>query len=101
VSWELLAELARRERRIVEAGGWDELLELQDERGRAIGLLTGPPPPGARALLEEARARSLETETALARALAETGSQLAALRRGRRAVHAYGHGERAGLDTSA
>jgi hypothetical protein len=101
MSWELLAELARREREVVEAGRWEELLELQDERKCVIALLTGPPPPGSLALLQEARARARETEAALARALAETGGQLAALRRGRRAVVAYGSGPRPGLDALA
>jgi hypothetical protein len=101
MSWELLAELARRERELVGAGRWDELLDLQAERRCAIALFTEPPPPGTRALLEEARARAKETELALGRALAETGRQLAALRRGRRAVVAYGHGPRPGLDALA
>ena len=101
MSWELLAELGRHEQRIVEAGAWDELLGLQAERECVLAGLTGPPPPGARRLLEEARSRSRDTEAALARGLAETGGQLAALRRGRRAVVAYGRGERSGLDTSA
>jgi hypothetical protein len=98
VSWELLAELARREGVIVESGDWDGLLALQAERERALGSLAGPPP---RAVLVEARQRSLATEAALRRGLDETGRQLAALRRGRRVVVEYGRGERAGLDTSA
>jgi hypothetical protein len=101
MSWELLAELARRERGVVDAGRWDELLDLQAERRCAIALLTEPPPPGARALLEEAHARARETEVALGRALADTGRQLAALRRGRRAVVAYGRGRLPGLDALA
>jgi len=98
VSWELLAELARREGEIVDSGDWDGLLALQAEREQALGSMSGLPP---RAALVEARERSLATEAALQRGLDETEKQLAALRRGRRVVHAYGHDERAGLDTSA
>ena len=98
MSWELLAELARREGELVDAGDWNALLPLQAERERAMASVTGPPPPDVAVALRE---RSLATEAALRRGLDETARQLGALRRGRRAVHAYAHGDRAGLDTSA
>jgi hypothetical protein len=97
-SWELLAELARREHELVQASSWEDLLGLQDERGQVIASAPSPPPAEAREPLEEALQGALETEAALQVALAETGGVLAALRRGRRAVRAYGRGPRSGLD---
>ena len=89
MTWSRLAELAAREKEVVEAERWEELLALQAEREGVIASLNTLPPRELRGVLEAARERSLETEAALGWALAETGRQLAALSRGRRAVTGY------------
>jgi hypothetical protein len=99
--WDKLAELARREREIVAAGHWDELIELQAERQRLIDRLPPQPPAEAEGVLEEALEQSRATQTALTAALAELESALGAVRRGRRAVSAYGLGADSALDRRA
>jgi Flagellar protein FliT len=90
MSWELLADLALRERELVAAERWDDLLALQAERQRLIDSLPTPPPRQARRALESARLQSRATEAAVEAALDRTGEALAGLRRGRRVVAAYG-----------
>jgi hypothetical protein len=101
MTWQHLADLALHEQRLVETGSWPELLELQAERERLIATLTSPPPLDVLGVLVTARERSLATEAALRRALAEQGRELDTLARGRRAVVAYGGGEHSGLEARA
>jgi hypothetical protein len=100
VSYERLAELALREEQLVDGERWDELVLLQAERSDTIAALPSTA-VGDLALLESALRRSRATERALGTELARVGSQLAAVRRGRRAVFAYGGAPRARLDARA
>jgi hypothetical protein len=101
MSWQQLAELASREDRLVEVEDWDALLALQDERERLIASLPSPPPLHALPMLATARDRLRATEDALRRALGANARQLDELRRGRRALAAYGGGSRHALDARA
>ena len=101
MSWQHLAELAARERDLVEAGDWEGLLDVQAERERLMERLPSPPPLDAYGILVTAREQARATATALERALLETGQQLEVLTRGRSAVRAYGGGEHSGLETLA
>jgi len=101
IEWVRLAELARRERELVDAELWDALVELQAERQRLIDALPPEPPAEAEPVLEEALAQSRATERALQAALAKTEGAMGALRRGRRAVSAYGLGAAAALERRA
>jgi hypothetical protein len=89
MSWELLADLALRERDLVAQERWDDLLALQAERQALIDSLPRPLPRQARSALVTARLQSRETERALEAALVRTGEALAGIRRGRRVVSAY------------
>jgi hypothetical protein len=101
VEWLALGELARRERALVEAGRWDDLAALQDERDRLIGSLETPLPAAARPLLADALAQSRATQQALQVALAQTEAELGTVRRGRRALAGYGVAARHALEARA
>jgi hypothetical protein len=90
VEWERLGELARRERALVEAERWDDLLALQAERQELLDALPEPLPAAAEAVLADALEQSKATQQALQVALARTEAELGSIRRGRRAVSAYG-----------
>jgi hypothetical protein len=100
VSFERLAELALREEQLVDGERWDELVLLQAERAETIASLPSTE-VGDLALLERALRRSRATERVLGTELARVGSQLAAVRQGRRAVTAYGGEQHARLEARA
>jgi hypothetical protein len=99
--WEQLAELAERERELVAGASWDELSELQARRQELIDALPSPPPVEAKRALAKAVLQAQATQEALRVALSEVESALGAVRRGRRAVAAYGVATGSGLDRRA
>lgn len=101
MSYERLAELALSEQQLVDGERWDELLLLQAERAEVIASLPSTAGIGDLALLEHALSRSRATERALGAELARVGGQLAAVRKGRRAIFAYGVEPDARLDARA
>jgi hypothetical protein len=101
VSWQLLPELARRERELVTAERWDDLLAIQAERDELIAALPERLPHDALVALEAALRQSRDTESVLRDALGRTGGLLRSLRHGRKAVTAYSGPAAAGLETRA
>jgi hypothetical protein len=99
--WERLSELARRERELVDGERWDELIELQAERQQLLDCLPAEPPAEAEEALEESLLQARRTQQALQAALDQVESALGAVRRGRRAVSAYGLGGDSGLEHRA
>ena len=101
MAWARLAELARRERMLVDAERWDDLSALQQERQQLIDALPDGPPAEAAPVLAAALRQSKATQQALQVALARTEASLGDVRRGRRAVTAYGIGSRSALERRA
>jgi hypothetical protein len=101
VSYQRLAELARREERLVADEQWDELFLLQAECADAIAALPSKAGQAELPMLELALRCSRATERALGLELARIGSQLAAIGQGRRAALAYGGEPDARLDARA
>ena len=101
MSYERLADLARREEMLVAGDHWDELIVLQEERQEAIAALPSTAELTDLPLLEVALSRSRATELALTAELARVTSQLAALGQGRRVAVAYGAEPGARLDARA
>jgi hypothetical protein len=99
--WEQLAELAQRERELVAGASWEELSELQAQRQELIDRLPARPPFEAKGVLHAALLQSNATQAALQAALVEVETALGAVRRGRRAVSAYGVATGSGLDRRA
>lgn len=87
--YDVLVELARRERALIDGCLWDDLLDLQAQRGSLVETLPSRPPDEARGALEAARALSASNEIALRAALDGAGRELAHLGRGRRALASY------------
>lgn len=87
--YDRLVELAERERDLIAAGRYDELAELDDERGDVVDALPALPPPEAGPALERAAALQEENTRSLAAALVETRHGLLDLRRGRRTARSY------------
>jgi hypothetical protein len=84
-----LVELAARERDLIVAGRYDELADLDEERGRLVASLPDVPPAEARPALERAAALQAENTRLLAVALAETREGLLGVGRGRTAARSY------------
>lgn len=101
MSYERLAELALREEQLVDGERWDDLVLLQAERAETIAALPSTATLADLPLLEGALLRSRATERALGVELARIGGQLAAVRKGRRAIFAYGVEPDARLDARA
>jgi hypothetical protein len=101
VSYERLADLARREEMLLAGDHWDDLVLLQEERDETIAALPSTAEPAHLPLLELALSRSRATEGALTAELARVKSQLAALGQGRRVAVAYGAEPGARLDARA
>jgi hypothetical protein len=101
MSWERLGDLARRERELVAAEQWDELIALQAARQQLIDSLPAALPREAKPVLEAALAQSRATQAALRAEVTRADGVLGALRRGRRAVSAYGVGGQAAVEARA
>jgi hypothetical protein len=101
VSYERLADLARREEMLVAGDHWDDLILLQGEREETLAALPSTAELTDLPLLELALTRSRSTERALTAELARVTSQLAALGQGRRVAVAYGGEPAARLDARA
>jgi hypothetical protein len=101
VSYETLADLARREETLVADGKWAELIQLQSEWEDTIATLPRTADAAELPQLKDALRRSRMIEMAIGNELARVGAQLAALRQGRRAVFAYGVEPDARLDARA
>jgi hypothetical protein len=99
--WARFADLARRERVLVEAERWEDLPALQQERQELIDALPEQPPAEAAPVLAAALRQSRATQQALQVALARTEAAIGEVRRGRRAVSAYGMGLSTGLERRA
>jgi hypothetical protein len=84
-----LVELAARERDLIDAGRYDELAELDAERGRLVASLPADPPPEARPALERAAALQDENTRLLTDALAQTRDSILGVGRGRTAARSY------------
>ncbi|MEZ5102676.1 MAG: hypothetical protein R3C15_23350 [Thermoleophilia bacterium] len=87
--YDVLVELARRERDLIDGCLWDDLLDLQARRGSLVESLPARPPAEARAALETASALGASNEVALRAALEVAGRELSHLGRGRRALASY------------
>lgn len=85
-----LVELARRESRLIEAGQWTALVELEAERSAVLATLPPRPPREAGRLLEDARAIVRANVAAIAVAAERTRSTLSHVGLGRRAIASYG-----------
>jgi len=83
-----LLALAERELDLVQAGAWEDLAALAQERAALVATL-GAPSPADRPALERLAGRQQLVSAALARAGAETSAELGRLGRGRGAVRGY------------
>jgi hypothetical protein len=101
--YDQLAELARQELQLVEAGDLDAVTDLHARRGALIATLPASPPPHALAALEHATAAHRRTAALLATAHSGIATELHHLHRGRRAARSYAPADAAtqGLDRSA
>jgi len=88
--YERLAQLAERERELIEAARWGELRGLNAERARLVASLPARPPEEARRLLEHTRRLVRGNAAALAAALCRANEELAVQRRRRRAAQRFG-----------
>jgi hypothetical protein len=101
--YEQLAELARQELRLVEAGDLEAVTDLHARRGALIASLPAGPPAHARTALESAAAAHRRTAALLAAAHSDVATELDHLGRGRRAARSYAPAALSprGLDHSA
>lgn len=99
--YDVLVDLARRERDLIDGCLWDDLLDLQAERSRLVETLPPRPPATARPALEHAMSLNASNEIAIRAALQVAGHALEHLGRGRRALASYGGGAGAGASRFA
>jgi hypothetical protein len=87
--YEALAELARRELDLVNAGDVDRLPAIHAERSALLAELPATPPEAARPALERAAHLQEHVTAALADSLREAGTELSRLSQGRTAMRGY------------
>lgn len=87
--YESLLELAERERDLIEAGRWEDVVTLETARVRLLAGLPAQAPESARPLLEEAASIVESNIAAIATANAGVKRELAHLQRGRNALASY------------
>jgi hypothetical protein len=87
-----LAEVARRQSALVEAGRFEELAAVAAEWDALVARLPEQAPAAARPLLEESSRLVASASATLAAGLADTRRQLGQLGQGRRAVAGYAAG---------
>jgi hypothetical protein len=87
--YEALADLAKHELALVDAGEVEELPALHARRDALIAALPPVPPADARPALERAAALQAGVTAALAERLRESGAELRKLTHGRTAMAGY------------
>jgi hypothetical protein len=88
-----LLAMAERERDLIHAGAWDELVELGEHRAAVAAQLPARPPVQARELLERTHMLIAANVEAMIEARRRTGEELGSLRRARTAWRSYAQGE--------
>lgn len=88
--YESLLELAERERELIEAGLWDDVVTLGAARAQLVAELPPQAPSSARALLEQAASIVESNVAAIATASDAVRRELNHLQRGRTAIASYG-----------
>jgi hypothetical protein len=96
--YEQLLELVRRSAEAIEAGAWDDLVELGRERRDLMHALPERPPAEARAILEEAAKLADANVAALVAAVESVRADLRLVERGRNAMSSYGETAPPSLD---
>ena len=93
--YESLLELAERERELIEAGRWEDLVTLEATRAQIVAELPLEAPTSARPLLEQAASIVESNVAAIASASESVRRELHHLQRGRTALVSYGAGRSA------
>ena len=84
-----LLSMAERERELIQAGAWDELVELGERRAAVAARLPARPPAEARHLLERTHMQVAANIEEMIAARRRTGEELGTLRRARTAWRSY------------
>ncbi len=88
--YDALLELAERERELIEAGQWEDVVTLGVTRAQLVAQLPTQAPASALGLLEQTASIVESNVAAIATASATARQELAHIQRGRTALASYG-----------